>query len=418
MAYKLRNKIMAEITPNYVNEFNCLGSDCIDTCCQGWNINIDKNTHDKYQKLELEGISNVNDFLNVWDKPTKKAYSAIKMKKNGYCPFLSKDKLCGIQKKYGENYLSQTCNRFPRREIDFITNKFVTLKLACPEAARLCLSSKNSMNIVEDKLYNKKSISVVTKEYKNGMTQSGELILNKFYKLLKNKDVNYINSLVIVHKLLDEQKFISLDLNKFEEIYNFYYQEFYKTEIVAFDNSYIKLSLLEDLIPFLEKEKKILEKYSIQTGKFFELMTSAYEELIERFDNPDNAAENFNLINDRYVSKFENKNKHILRNFLLNEILGYSQIFTCPTPPCRNKIYITLLETAIIKLLITARCSKEQRMPTLDDYIDIVYNVDKSNGIFIDVFPGNEFYIKKPVKEIIEKIDSNSIFNSVIFLCS
>ena len=66
-------------------------------------------------------------------------------------------------------------------------------------------------------------------------------------------------------------------------------------------------------------------------------MTSAYEELIERFDNPDNAAENFNLINDRYVSKFENKNKHILRNFLLNEILGYSQIFTCPTPPCRNK---------------------------------------------------------------------------------
>ena len=163
------------------------------------------------------------------------------------------------------------------------------------------------------------------------MTQSGELILNKFYKLLKNKDVNYINSLVIVHKLLDEQKFISLDLNKFEEIYNFYYQEFYKTEIVAFDNSYIKLSLLEDLIPFLEKEKKILEEYSIQTGKFFELMTSAYEELIERFDNPDNAAENFNLINDRYVSKFENKNKHILRNFLLNEILGYSQIFTCPT---------------------------------------------------------------------------------------
>ena len=57
-------------------------------------------------------------------------------------------------------------------------------------------------------------------------------------------------------------------------------------------------------------------------------------------------------------------------------------------------------------------------MPTLDDYVDIVYNVDKSNGIFIDVFPGNEFYIKKPVKEIIEKIDSNSIFNSVIFLCS
>ena len=48
------------------------------------------------------------------------------------------------------------------------------------------------MNIVEDKLYNKKSISVVTKEYKNGILFIQKVILNKFYKLLKNKDVNYI----------------------------------------------------------------------------------------------------------------------------------------------------------------------------------------------------------------------------------
>ena len=69
--------------------------------------------------------------------------------------------------------------------------------------------------------------------------------------------------------MLDEQKFISLDLNKFEEIYNFYYQEFYKTEIVAFDNSYIKLSLLEDLIPFLEEEKKNFRKIFHSNWKIF-----------------------------------------------------------------------------------------------------------------------------------------------------
>ena len=32
-------------------------------------------------------------------------------------------------------------------EKSFISKKFTTLKMACPEAARLCLSSKESMNI-------------------------------------------------------------------------------------------------------------------------------------------------------------------------------------------------------------------------------------------------------------------------------
>ena len=41
---------MNEFTPQYVNQFKCLGSDCSDTCCQYWMINIDKDTHEKYQK--------------------------------------------------------------------------------------------------------------------------------------------------------------------------------------------------------------------------------------------------------------------------------------------------------------------------------------------------------------------------------
>ena len=180
-------------------------------------------------------------------------------------------------KKYGESYLSETCNRFPRREIDFASNKFTTLKLACPEAARLCLSFKDSMNIVEDKHYNEKSIDVVPIKYKNNINKAGELILNKFYRLLKNEDINYINSLIILQKLLDEQMNISLNLDKFEDIYNFYYQEFHKIEITTFDNSYIKLSLLKDLLSFVDCKKNLLEKNNFKNQKFFDLIRFSYE---------------------------------------------------------------------------------------------------------------------------------------------
>ena len=62
---------MVEITPNYVNKFKCLGSECIDTCCQGWMISIDKKTHNKYQGIEIDGVNKINKFLKIWDKPTE-----------------------------------------------------------------------------------------------------------------------------------------------------------------------------------------------------------------------------------------------------------------------------------------------------------------------------------------------------------
>ena len=142
---------MVNYSPQYVNKFSCLGSKCPETCCHGMMIDVDKETHSKYQKVKIEGIKNVENNLQKKDNPTDQFFSSIKLKKDGYCSFLGNDGLCSIQKKYGEGYLSNTCNNFPRKNIDFKENKLVTLTMSCPEAARLCLSNKNSMEIIEDK---------------------------------------------------------------------------------------------------------------------------------------------------------------------------------------------------------------------------------------------------------------------------
>ena len=61
---------------------------------------------------------------------------------------------------------------------------------------------------------------------------------------------------------------------------------------------------------------------------------------------------------------------------------------------------------------------KKKKMPILDDYIDIIYNVDKSFGMFIHADNNSELYFNKSIEEYIKKVDSNSIFNSLIFLCA
>src|ERR1017187_7090768 len=35
----------------YAQSFRCIGSDCEDTCCQGWGVPIDQAAYEKYQNL-------------------------------------------------------------------------------------------------------------------------------------------------------------------------------------------------------------------------------------------------------------------------------------------------------------------------------------------------------------------------------
>ena len=80
-----------------------------------------------YMNLSRKNGDNIEKFFAKRSTPEK--FSYINMKKNGFCPFLDKNKLCGIQKKYGENYLPETCKNFPRRKVNFDTVQIKTLNL-------------------------------------------------------------------------------------------------------------------------------------------------------------------------------------------------------------------------------------------------------------------------------------------------
>ncbi|EPZ0753721.1 flagellin lysine-N-methylase, partial [Yersinia enterocolitica] len=44
------------IQPNYVSNFNCVGSECRDHCCKRWNISLDKETYRRYIKSQNADI--------------------------------------------------------------------------------------------------------------------------------------------------------------------------------------------------------------------------------------------------------------------------------------------------------------------------------------------------------------------------
>ena len=45
---------MRYIKPNYYEKFKCIAGNCPDTCCAGWNIDIDDESLDKYESVPGE----------------------------------------------------------------------------------------------------------------------------------------------------------------------------------------------------------------------------------------------------------------------------------------------------------------------------------------------------------------------------
>jgi lysine-N-methylase len=140
--------------PKYMDHFKCIGGACEDNCCIGWDVDIDKVTFTKYQKVthplmqrELKQYIKVNP--DVYSDAINYAFAVLTPEK--HCRFLNTDRLCMIQKHLGESYLSNVCSSFPR-----ITNK-IDGKLersatpSCPEVMRLLADNPDAMTLASAK---------------------------------------------------------------------------------------------------------------------------------------------------------------------------------------------------------------------------------------------------------------------------
>ena len=60
---------------SYYDDFKCIGSECPNSCCVGWEIDLDINTFQKYRDLH---DSNINKCISVNQKPTYDKFAKIK----------------------------------------------------------------------------------------------------------------------------------------------------------------------------------------------------------------------------------------------------------------------------------------------------------------------------------------------------
>ncbi|WBW95517.1 flagellin lysine-N-methylase [Oceanirhabdus sp. W0125-5] len=178
--------------PKYMKSFKCIGPICEDTCCAGWSIPIDRETYLKYNQL-IEKENNIfKGKLELVNVENNMNYARTLTKEKDKCAFLNEDKLCDIQCKYGEEFLSSTCYHYPRvyNIVDGIYEKSATL--SCPEAARLILLQKEEFEFVEDEEEISDNFNV--KRIYDSLEYETDSIENAFFWEIRSAIINIFNS--------------------------------------------------------------------------------------------------------------------------------------------------------------------------------------------------------------------------------
>ena len=127
--------------PDFYSQFKCTASRCSDTCCIGWEIDIDETSQRTYRKVE----GPFGDRLRASIED-----GHFKLLPHDRCPFLDKNNLCEIYRNLGEGALCQICREHPRFVEVYGDIMEKGLGLCCEEAVRLLLAAEGPLTFTSE----------------------------------------------------------------------------------------------------------------------------------------------------------------------------------------------------------------------------------------------------------------------------
>ena len=131
--------------PSCYREFKCIDTACTDTCCAGWQVDVDKESWEYYKTVDGEFGDYLHSVMVEGAGLDETDAGQFKLCPNGDCPFLMESGLCMMFGELGEESLCDTCTNFPRYAEDYGDLREVGIAFSCPEAARLMLSDDTPM---------------------------------------------------------------------------------------------------------------------------------------------------------------------------------------------------------------------------------------------------------------------------------
>lgn len=320
--------------PNYFKEFKCIGGKCEDSCCIGWDIDIDEKTYDYYKKVKdshFDVLFKNNMHINDECSNENIDYAKIKLNKDKRCPFLDSCDYCSIHSELGEESLSNTCSHFPR-VMNRVDEKYeISLDVACIEAARIVLSQNESINFQSSEVELNKyiiagEIDTEDEEYEGYPIKYFKEIRSFCMDIITNRKFDLSSRLYILGDFLFrlEEK-ADEDCSSVCEFINDYDVDGAGEDYKRNDINYImQISLLDnivnsldiynetDSVAFREYTKEALNGFSIESNEQLEEDSDRYIDAFVDYSR-------------EYMQKYSYIFENYLINFMYNNLFPYSE---------------------------------------------------------------------------------------------
>ena len=129
--------------PSYYEKFRCIGGSCPDTCCAGWEVDVDEDSSVFYRSVEGSFGDTLREHIKEEDGDC-----FFPLTGEGKCPFLRNDQLCEMYIQLGEESLCQTCTEYPRYFMDIGNYEQIDMSLSCMELGRIFFTECNKIEYI------------------------------------------------------------------------------------------------------------------------------------------------------------------------------------------------------------------------------------------------------------------------------
>lgn len=134
--------------PEYYDEFSCIASRCKDSCCAGWEIDIDDESYEYYRSVEGAFGDRLRESMFVAEDGGYR----FKLKGPKRCAMLNDNNLCDLYTALGEEALCEVCTEYPRFSLVYGQVEQKALSLSCEEVGRILFGRTEPEQLIDIEL--------------------------------------------------------------------------------------------------------------------------------------------------------------------------------------------------------------------------------------------------------------------------
>lgn len=376
---------MKVLKPFYYDEFNCIAGECIDSCCIGWKIEIDKKSYNKYKKVKGDFGKELNDSISR-NRSSNNDFRYGKMKlENKRCLMLNEENLCNLYINLGSDYLCNTCKIYPKEVKKYGEIYEKNLSLSCPEVARYIINNKESFYFnMNDEDLTEIEKEVISYGYENKRLYSLLWVSrNLAMEIVQFKEIDFWKKIVFFKMLCDKVKNIikNGNYNEYEEVLNIFKIQITDINII---NSLDNISVMPTVkVKFIQSALQIRKNIGINNEKFNNLIDE-YNELVENNDENENT---FELVikKENEFNEYLKEYQYIFENLLVYLVYKHF-MHAVNTKDLNKEANNIIISYAVIKMLLLARWFKNNKNLTEEDFVEVFY-------VFSRVIEHNEVFL-------------------------